>query len=310
MDMRQIRGSANCSLDNQPPTDCCRIFLYREALSNLYHIHCETRMMPHCWHSWDQHHGWMCACLGLLSHVENDSSVVAGYLNVLWICSDSKHECLIGKYYTYFKDEEAGYIEGKWFSITRLTGGWSQNQELIVCFQNLGGSINPSNFSQFWRCPCYLTIATTSRISPGSVLCNFLQTWVEKSELCHQLGCQQVKYQKLMGSKQFCLTEYKNSLAVLRDNVFRKALTELNLSKAAVLVPQDSLPLSAGGHFCQQHSLCEVMKVPQSPSHSRLPLEHPALWSVHSPLVSRHPILVHLDTQVHEPQTISVIEQQ
>lgn len=52
---------------------------------------------------------------------------------------------------------------------------------------------------------------------------------------------------------QFCLTEYKNSLAVLTDNMFREALTELNLSKAAVLVLQDLLPLSDVGYLCQQH---------------------------------------------------------
>lgn len=52
---------------------------------------------------------------------------------------------------------------------------------------------------------------------------------MEESELCHQLECQQVKYQKLVGSMQFCLTEYKNSLAVVRD-VFRGALTEQGTS--------------------------------------------------------------------------------
>lgn len=64
--------------------------------------------------------------LGLISHMENYYSVVLGFLNILWICSDSKHECLIGKCYTYFKDEEPGYIDigGKWFGITRLIGGW------------------------------------------------------------------------------------------------------------------------------------------------------------------------------------------
>lgn len=108
MDMRQIGGSTNCRLFSQPPTDCYRIFLYKVALSNLFHIHCETRMMSHYWHSWDLHHGWMYPVLHLVSHVENDSSVVVGYLNMLRIRSDSKHECVIGKYYTYFKDEEPG----------------------------------------------------------------------------------------------------------------------------------------------------------------------------------------------------------
>lgn len=44
---------------------------------------------------------------------EGDSSVVMGGLNILWISSHSKLECLISEYYTYFKGEEPGYIEGK-----------------------------------------------------------------------------------------------------------------------------------------------------------------------------------------------------
>lgn len=103
-DMRQIGESANCRLYSQPLTDCCRIFLYRVALSNLYHIHCETIADTAELYTTD---GCM-PVLGLISQMENDSSVVVGYLSILWICSDSKHECVIGKYYTYFKDEEPG----------------------------------------------------------------------------------------------------------------------------------------------------------------------------------------------------------
>lgn len=150
--------------------------------------------------------------LELIQHTENDSSVVMGDVNILQICSHSKQECLISEHCTYFKDEEPGYIEERWFRVTRMTGSWWWSG--IDC-----------TFPESWLMPycvcflpvrrrfCSLTGVPANKFPLGCILCNTSACWIER--MCCVINAVVSNLStKIDGQQPVLLVRYKNSLAV------------------------------------------------------------------------------------------------
>lgn len=130
---------------------------------------------------------------------------------------------------------------------------------------------------------------------------------MEKSVLCHQLRCQQLKYQKLMGNIQFYLSDTRIVLQCTVQNVLKEALTELNPSRVAValVLKKYTLPshylllktlLPATHPVCCDEGAAETFFLVAD--HASSTWHSDLLIHCQSPNISAS---VHWGRQVHEP---------